>query len=78
MRFATGEERNVLSAGGTLLLQGNVSYDAETVSDAPFLHTLAQPVEQGGRGLTRPAHPTEPAEGNESSDSPGADRASDR
>jgi hypothetical protein len=40
-----GEERHVLSAGGTLVLQGNVSYAAEATSDAAFLHTLMQPVE---------------------------------
>ena len=45
VRFRVGEERHVLSAGGTLVLQGNVSYDAEATSDAAFLHTLMQPVE---------------------------------
>ena len=62
VKFRAGEERHVLSAGETLVLQGNVSYDAEAVSDAAFLHTLVQPVEQG-RGFTEPAHSTEPAEG---------------
>jgi quercetin dioxygenase-like cupin family protein len=60
VRFRAGEERHVLSAGSTLVLQGNVSYDAEAVSEAAFLHTLVQPVEQG-RDLPRPAHPMEPA-----------------
>jgi quercetin dioxygenase-like cupin family protein len=60
VRFRAGEERHVLSVGGTLVLQGNVSYDADAVSDAAFLHTLVQPVEQG-RDLPRPAHPMEPA-----------------
>jgi quercetin dioxygenase-like cupin family protein len=43
VKFRAGEERHVLSAGETLVLQGNVSYDAEAVSDAAFLHTLVQP-----------------------------------
>jgi quercetin dioxygenase-like cupin family protein len=46
VRFTAGEERHVLSAGGTLVLQGNVFYDAEAMSDAAFLHTLVHPVEQ--------------------------------
>lgn len=77
VRFRAGEERYVLSAGGTLVLQGNVSYDAEAVSDAAFLHTLLQPVEQD-RDFPQPAHPTEPAEGRTDLDLPGADRASGR
>jgi quercetin dioxygenase-like cupin family protein len=76
VKFRAGEERHVLSAGETLVLQGNVSYDAEAVSDAAFLHTLVQPVEQG-RGFTEPAHPTEPAEGRVDLNLPGADRASE-
>jgi hypothetical protein len=52
----------VLSAGGTLLLKGNVAYEAEALSDAIFLHTVVQPVEEGG-GSSQPVHPTEPAEG---------------
>lgn len=77
VRFRAGEERHELSAGGTLVLQGNVSYDAEALSDAAFLHTLAQPVEKG-RGSPRPAHPTEPAKGHADLDLPGADRAPER
>ncbi len=76
VRFMAGEERHVLSAGGTLVLQGNVSYDAEAMSDAAFLHTLVQPVEQG-QGFPQPAHPTEPAEGRADLDLPGVDRASE-
>ena len=76
VKFRAGEERHVLSAGETLVLQGNVSYDAEAVSDAAFLHTPVQPVEQG-RGFTEPAHPTEPAEGRVDLNLPGADRASE-
>lgn len=68
VKFRAGEERHVLSAGETLVLQGNVSYDAEAVSDAAFLHTLVQPVEQG-RGFT------EPAEGRVDLNLSGADRA---
>lgn len=78
VRFTAGEEQHVLSAGGTLVLQGNVSYDAEAVSDAAFVHTLVQPVEQGGRGFPHPADPTEPAQGGAAPDWPGADRASQR
>jgi quercetin dioxygenase-like cupin family protein len=40
VRFGAGEERHVLSAGGTLVLEGNVPYEAEALSDAAFLHTL--------------------------------------
>lgn len=82
VRFRVGEERHVLSAGGTLVLQGNVSYDAEAMSDAVFLHTLVQPVEQGQEGFPQPAHPTEPteepAEGRVDLDLPVADRASEQ
>ena len=76
VRFMAGEERHVLSAGGTLVLQGNVSYDAEAMSDAAFLHTLVQSVEQG-QGFPQPVHPTEPAEGRADLDLPGVDRASE-
>jgi quercetin dioxygenase-like cupin family protein len=70
VRFRAAEERHVLSAGGTLVLQGNVSYVAEAVSDAAFLHTLLQPVEQD-RDFPQPAHRTEPAEGRTGLDLPG-------
>jgi quercetin dioxygenase-like cupin family protein len=40
VRFRAGEERHVLSAGGTLILEGNVPYEAEALCDAAFLHTL--------------------------------------
>jgi quercetin dioxygenase-like cupin family protein len=62
VRFQAGEERHVLSAGGTLVLEGNVPYKAEALSDAAFLHTLVRPVEED-KSLPRSAHPTEPAEG---------------
>lgn len=82
VRFRVGEERHVLSAGGTLVLQGNVSYDAEALSDAAFLHTLVHTVEQGQEGFPQPAHPTEPTEepakGRVSLNLPGADRASEQ
>ena len=68
MRLRAGEEWYVLSAGGTLVLQGNVSYDAEAMSDAAFLHTLVQPVEQG-QGFPQPM---EPAEGRPDLDLPSA------
>ena len=47
VRFKAGEERHVLSAGGALLLKGNVPYVAEALSDAIFLHTVVQPAEEG-------------------------------
>lgn len=77
VRVRTGEERHVLSSGGTLVLQGNVSYDAEAMSDAAFLHTLGEPVEHAQRPL-QAVHPTEPAEGRADLDLPGADRASEQ
>ena len=42
VRFRAGEERHVLSAGGMLVLEGNVPYEAEALSDAAFLHTLVR------------------------------------
>ena len=74
VKFKAGEERHVLSVGGTLLLEGNVPYEAEALSDATFLHTVVQPVEEGG-GFSQPLHPTEPVEGRADLDLPGADRA---
>ena len=74
VRFQAGEERHVLSAGGTLVLEGNVPYEAEALSDAAFLHTL---VLSGGEGsLPQSVHPTEPAEGRADLELPGANRAS--
>ncbi len=73
VRFRAGEERHVLSAGGTLVLQGNVSWDAEAVSDAAFLHTLVQSVEQG-RGFPQSASYAQAAEGRVDPDLPGTDR----
>jgi quercetin dioxygenase-like cupin family protein len=75
VRFQTGEERHVLSAGGTLILEGNVPYEAEALSDAAFLHTLVWPAEED-KSLLRSAHPTEPAEGRADLNLPGADHAS--
>ncbi len=74
VRFRAGEERYVLSAGGTLVLEGNVPYEAEALSDATFLHTVVQPVEEEG-GSSQPVHPTEPVEGRADPPLPGADRA---
>ncbi|MBD0355097.1 MAG: hypothetical protein ICV57_07380 [Rubrobacter sp.] len=74
VRFRAGEERHVLSAGGTLVLERNVPYEAEALSDAAFLHTL---VLSGGEGsLPQSVHPTEPAEGRADLELPGANRAS--
>jgi quercetin dioxygenase-like cupin family protein len=77
VRFKAGEERHVLSAGGTLLLDGNVPYEAEALSDATFLHTVVQPVAEG-RGSSQSVHPPESAEGRADLDLPGADRASEQ
>jgi quercetin dioxygenase-like cupin family protein len=74
VRFQAGEERHVLSAGGTLVLEGNVPYEAEALSDAAFLHTLVLSGEE--ISLPQPVHPTEPAEGRADLDLPGADHAS--
>jgi quercetin dioxygenase-like cupin family protein len=75
VKFQAGEERHVLSAGGTLVLEGNVPYEAEALSDAAFLHTLMRPTEKDN-GLPPSAHPTEPAEGRADLDLPGTDHAS--
>ena len=70
VKFQAGEERHVLSAGGTLVLEGNVPYKAEALSDAAFLHTLVRPAEED-KSLPGSAHPTEPAEGRADLDLPG-------
>jgi quercetin dioxygenase-like cupin family protein len=74
VRFQAGEERHVLSAGGTLVLEGNVPYEAEALSDAAFLHTLLLSGEE--ISLSQPVHPTEPAEGRADLDLPGASHTS--
>jgi quercetin dioxygenase-like cupin family protein len=74
VRFQAGEERHVLSAGGTLVLEGNVPYEAEALSDAAFLHTLVLPGQE--TSLPQPVHPTEPAEGDADLDISGTGRAS--
>jgi quercetin dioxygenase-like cupin family protein len=75
VRFQAGEERHVLSAGGMLVLEGNVPYKAEALSDAAFLHTLVEQTEED-KSSPRSAHPTEPAEGSADLDLPGAGHAS--
>jgi quercetin dioxygenase-like cupin family protein len=75
VKFQAGEERHVLSAGGTLILEGNVPYEAEALSDAAFLHTLMRPTEKDD-SLPPSAHPMEPAEGRADLDLQGADHAS--
>jgi len=75
VRFRAGEELHALSAGGTLLLEGNVPYQAEALSDAAFLHTFVRPTEED-KSLPPSVHPTEPAEGRADLDLPGADHAS--
>lgn len=79
VRFKGGEERHVLPAGGTLVLEGNVPYEAEALSDAAFLHTLVRTTEED-KSLPPLAHPTEPAtepaEGRADLDLPGTDDAS--
>jgi quercetin dioxygenase-like cupin family protein len=69
VRFQAGEVRHVLSAGGTLVLEGNVPYETEALSDAAFLHTLVL----SGEEVSAPpsVHPTEPAEGRGSGSSRG-------
>jgi quercetin dioxygenase-like cupin family protein len=74
VKFQAGEERHVLSAGGTLVLEGNLPYEAEALSDAAFLHTLVLLGEE--KSLPQPVHPTEPAEGRADLDLPGAKHAS--
>ena len=74
VRFQAGEERHVLSAGGTLVLEGNVPYEAEALNDAAFLHTLVLSGEEAS--ARRSMHPTEPAERREDLDLPGASYAS--
>ena len=74
VKFQVGEERHVLSAGGTLVLEGNVFYEAEALSDAAFVHTLVLPDQE--TSLPQPVHPTEPAEGRVDLDLPGASHAS--
>jgi quercetin dioxygenase-like cupin family protein len=75
VRFRAGEERHVLSTGGTLVLEGNVPYEAEALSDAAFLHTLVEQTEED-ESLPPSVHPTEPAEGRADLDLPGAGHAS--
>jgi quercetin dioxygenase-like cupin family protein len=75
VKFQAGEERHVLSAGGTLVLEGNVPYKADALSDAAFLHTQVRPAEED-KSLPQSAHSTEPAEGRADLDLPGADHAS--
>ena len=74
VRFKAGEQCHVLSIGGTLILEGNVPYEAEALSDAAFLHTVVLSDEE--RSLPQPVHPTEPAEGRADLELPGANRAS--
>jgi len=74
VKFQAGEERHVLSAGGTLVLEGNVPYEAEALSDAAFLHTLMRPTGTDN-SLPPSAHPTEPAEGAPDLDLPGTGQA---
>jgi quercetin dioxygenase-like cupin family protein len=74
VRFQAGEERHVLSAGGTLVLEGNVPYEAEALSDAAFLHTLVLPGQE--TSLPQPVHPMEPAERSADLDIPGTGEVS--
>jgi quercetin dioxygenase-like cupin family protein len=74
VKFRAGEEQHVLSAGGTLVLEGNVPYEAEALSDAAFVHTLVLPDQEAS--LPQPVHPTEPAGGRADLDLPEANHAS--
>ncbi len=69
VKFQAGEERHVLSAGGTLVLEGNVPYEAEALSDAAFLHTLVRSTDED-KDLLRSVYPMEPAEGRADLDIP--------
>ncbi len=72
--FQAWEERHVLSAGGTKLLERKVPYEAEALSDAAFLHTLVLRGEE--KSLPQPVHQTELGEGSVDLDLPGTGRAS--
>ena len=74
VRFVAGEGQHELSAGGMLILESNVSYEAEALINAAFVQTLLLSGEE--RGLAQPPQPAEPAEGRADSEPPGADRAS--
>lgn len=74
VRFVAGEGQHELSAGGMLVLESNVSYEAEALTNAAFMQTLLLSGEE--RSLPRPVHPTEPTEGRADLEMPGADRAS--
>ncbi len=74
VRFEAGEEQHELSAGGMLILERNVPYEAEALTNAAFLQTLLLSGEE--KSLPQPVHPTEPAEGGADLGPQGADRAS--
>ena len=74
VRFVAGEEQHELSAGGMLILESNVPYEAEALTSAAFLQTLLLSGEE--RSIPQPVHPTKPAEGRTDLELPGADRAS--
>jgi hypothetical protein len=58
-----------------LILESNVPYEAEALTNAAFLQTLLLSGEE--RSIPQPVHPTEPAEGRADLELPGVDRASD-
>lgn len=58
VRFKAEEKRHQYSAGGTLILQGNVAYDAEAVTNAAFLYTSVEAPEPA-QGLSQSGHPIE-------------------
>ena len=74
VRFEAGEEQHELSAGGMLILESNVSYEAEALTNAAFMQTLLLSGEE--RSLPQRVHPAEPAEGRADLEPPGADHAS--
>jgi quercetin dioxygenase-like cupin family protein len=74
VKFHAGEKRYVLVAGGTLVLEGNVSYETEALSYAAFLHTLYLSCEE--IDTPRLVHPTVSAEWRADLDLPGASDAS--
>jgi quercetin dioxygenase-like cupin family protein len=75
VRFVAGEDQHELSAGGMLILESNVPYEAEALTNTAFLQTLLLSGEE--RSIPQPVHPTELAEGRADLQLPGVDRASD-
>ncbi|MDN5696405.1 MAG: hypothetical protein L0G70_00335 [Rubrobacter sp.] len=76
MRFRVEQKRHVLSAGGTLVLQGSIAYDAEALTEAAFLYTSVEAPEHT-QHFSRVAHPTQPEQERVGPDLSGAARPSE-